>query len=156
MGMPKRLATSMYNTASAAGVPPPLSKTLLSCASLQPCRTDFGCMSMKHHQYTVPYESKMKLSRSCITQLIAIAACNLMIMTNIRSLNTANSCTHSTNNTPPNTPGVAMYLHGLVAVPLKQYSVDCCKGLHRILPHGFCDRPVCYWTLTAGVMLSCF
>ena len=44
MGMPKRLATSIYNTASAAGVPPPLSITLLSCASLQPhtCRCSRG------------------------------------------------------------------------------------------------------------------
>lgn len=34
--MPKRLATSMYRTARAAGVPAPLSRTLLSCASLYP------------------------------------------------------------------------------------------------------------------------
>ena len=34
IGLPRRLATSMYKTASAAGVPVPLSSTLLSCASL--------------------------------------------------------------------------------------------------------------------------
>lgn len=34
MGVPKRLATSIYRTARAAGVPAPLSRTLLSCASL--------------------------------------------------------------------------------------------------------------------------
>lgn len=48
MGMPKRLVTSIYNTASAAGVPPPLSITLLSCASLQPrtCSCSRGNDSM--------------------------------------------------------------------------------------------------------------
>ncbi len=113
-------------------------------------------MSKKHHQHTFPYESKMKLSQPCMTQLGIIATCILLLPTNVWSLNIANSHIHSTNGTLPNIPGIAMYLHALVAMPLKQYSVDCCKGLHRILLHGFGNRPVCYWTLTTGVLLSCF